>query len=94
MDNMKIAHVYWVDAGMKMGWQIEAAALAWADDVANFMVSTVGFVVEETDEYLVLVQGVTSDSDDNVLNPVRIQKGNIIGIQELKPYDRKEAEFD
>jgi hypothetical protein len=77
---MKIVMVYWIDAGQKMGWQQEEALEGWAEDVANFLCTTIGLVKEETDDYLVLVQGTAKGS---VLNPIRIRKQNIIGVEEF-----------
>jgi hypothetical protein len=76
---MKLLVVFWVDAGMKTGWQKGSEVDEWADEIVNFLVTTVGFVHAETDEYIVLIQGTTSDA---ILNPVKIRKESILGIEE------------
>ena len=85
---MRIVLVYWIDAGLKMGWQEWDVVEDWAEDESNFLCTTVGIVERESDEYLVVVQGNTKNS---VLNPVRIQKDNIVGIEELDGDNYKEA---
>jgi hypothetical protein len=87
---MKTYLVYWIDAGLKMGWQAEGIIDEWAEDFGNFLCTTVGLVQHEDDEYLVIIQGTTKGS---VLNPIRIRRDNIVGIQELINGD-KETESD
>ena len=92
---MRILLVYWLDAGLKMGWQDVDVVKNWTEDESNFLCTTVGFVAGESDEFLVLIQG---DTKGSVLNPVRIQKENIVGIEELnngsKEDECEETEYE
>lgn len=70
----------WIDAGLKMGWQEADMIVSWMLDDDQFTVNTVGYLFAEDNDMVVIVQGVT---DDNILNPVRIPKVNIVSMKEI-----------
>ena len=88
---MKVLHVTWEDAGQKIGWSSAAEAVNWAEDPNNFIVDSVGLLFGEGEDYIVLVSGMSSGP--NVVNPMRIQRKNIIAIEELHN-DPKKTEHD
>ena len=87
---MNIVDVLWVDAGLKMGWQNVEEVIAYVENDDNFLVHSVGYLFGEDDEMITIVQGYTTG--DNVLNPVRIRKVNILKIEELNHEPQAESD--
>ena len=87
---MNIVDVLWVDAGLKMGWQNVEEVIEYVEDDNNFLVHSVGYLFGEDDEMITIVQGYTQGN--NVLNPVRIRKVNILRIEELNYGTQAEPE--
>jgi hypothetical protein len=89
MERTMIYLVTWVDAGQRAGWHNRDEVENWAKDLSEFVVFTVGFIIVEDDEYLVIAQGMTSK--ELLLSPVRIRRENILSMEAL---DGKKTKFD
>ena len=74
MDNPLI-YIEWCDAtSYGTGtWQELDELKAWAKNEDSWLIKEVGFVIEETDEYLLLVSQVSDNG--NVGNAMKIPKG-------------------
>jgi hypothetical protein len=80
-DEMRVVQVFWIDAGGKHGWEKIDKITDWFQKEENFMVDTVGLLLAENDDFIVLAMGTSTDS---VLNVTRISKNSIIRMKELK----------
>ncbi len=58
--NRKIVEVEWVDSSGRDGWQTEEAA-----KIRPHKIYSVGYVVEEAEEFITLVESRTSLNSDN-----------------------------
>lgn len=79
---MRIVCVTWKDAGGKSGWQDTAALPSWAEDEDHFTITTVGIVVAESEEILVLAPSLTVDGS-SALDPIRIYQHAIVEIEDI-----------
>lgn len=77
---MRLVLVMWHDAGGRSGWQKVSEAMDWATDEGNFDVTTVGFVIAESENALVLAPSV---SGDKILDPIRIPQSSIDHIEDI-----------
>lgn len=59
---MKLIYIEWTDACGYGGWLTEANALDFLAN-ADYLVRQVGWVIEETDEYIALAAGTKAEDD-------------------------------
>jgi hypothetical protein len=78
---VRLLEVTWVDSGIKAGWQKFSNIFEWMEDEEYFQVVTVGLLLAEHPDYIVLLQGT---SVDNGLSPIRIIRSNIISLKEYE----------
>lgn len=72
----KILYVEWCDACSRVGWFTKDEALNWGRST-NWIIKSIGWVVEETPEYLVLALGYSDESphgEDMFLDVHKIPK--------------------
>lgn len=87
---MNLVLIIWTDTGMKMGWKDVSEIAKWAENEENFTITTVGYLVGESDDWIIVAPSYTQLGD--VANPTRIQRGCIKDIEVL--HYAKEAESD
>lgn len=89
---LEFIFVVWVDAGGKQGWVDTDDAIAWADALEEFTIFTVGVVIAEDDDALVMSSSVCGGK---VLDPIRIPTSAIITKGPIKfGDDYDETYFD
>ena len=79
---MRILKVTWKDAGGKNGWQKMDEVLPWADNEDHFTITTVGIMVAESEEVIVLAPSITVDGI-SALDPIRIYQHSIVECEEI-----------
>ena len=77
---MRLVLVVWTDAGGRSGWQDADEVVRWANDDENFSIVTVGFVMAESEDALLLAPSV---SGNKVLDPIRIPQRAIEHIEDI-----------
>jgi len=88
--NFDIVLVKWDDAvADDISWKSADSAMEWSEDL-NSVVYTVGFLIEENDNYILLALSVmpliehAGDRDTNVHGVFRIPKASIAEMKVLK----------
>ena len=82
----KPVKVEWKDAvHVTLGWQLLEAYLLKAEEYGNLLHYTVGILIEETDEYIVIALDVRNTRPPTLINMAQvIQKKMIVSVKELK----------
>lgn len=86
---MRLVLVIWTDAGGRSGWQDVDQVLNWAEQDEEFSIVTVGFVMAESEEALLLAPSV---SGNKVLDPIRIPQRAIEHIEDISLEDEEEED--
>ena len=80
---MKMLRVTWMDAGGQPGWMEDSEMEEWLKSCkTEYLVTTIGFLWAESDEYLVLIRGWNGLGA--AMDPMRIPREVITVIEELK----------
>jgi hypothetical protein len=79
---MKLVLVEWIDPWAIEGWEDTESALAQIDEHVD-SVSTVGWVVAETEDYLAIASSITSAVHPQLGNILRLPRRVINNITEL-----------
>lgn len=83
---MKVVYVEWADALVNASWFTKQQAREWCED-ASWIVKECGWLIEETDKYIVFASGwKTADeyTSEQFVNLHKIPKTWIIKRKELK----------
>ena len=64
--------IHWVDALSDIGWADKEKVMNWGS-VDDFVISEVGWLIKETDKYLIITSQCSEDGDFG--NRTRIPKG-------------------
>lgn len=76
----RLVLVVWKDAGGRSGWNDLASTLDWFADESNFLITSVGFVGDENEDFLLVFPSV---SNDKVLDPIAIPQSSILFIEDI-----------
>lgn len=83
---MKAIYIEWCDAVEKdYGWSSKAEVLEWAK-TDNWVIKQYGFIVEETDKYIVLATRYSEDKDGEIMfgGIIKIPSTWILNKESLK----------
>ena len=78
--------VTWLDSHSEEGWVEVPLAISRAEDKNAIRVYNTGFLIAETDEYLLLAAGISpgvDKDDDLVIQTMQIPLGAVVGLVTL-----------
>lgn len=86
IDKYKEVRVEWLDAcHVPLGWQPIQTYLDQAVEYANLTHYTVGILIEENDDYIVVALDIRGGNSSSIVNMAQcIHRNMIISIKELK----------
>lgn len=80
---MKLVLVRWNDSVAAGGWRLEREWRDWMK-LGGMTQQSVGFLLEDSDECVVLAQSVQEKDDPNMDHLIQIPRGAVISVTQLR----------